>query len=828
MSPSSSAVTPSKKARNPPQPVQTTVFLNRRSPCPNVDVRQLPPEQNRPPAGSLLAKLPPAAQRQASNPVSVPESSAPSFFEDPSAYLAQQTVLVRSSMAVETPEPLQQQESPDEQDVLDQKESQQQEGRRPEQKVEQQPEQQAEKQHAPEQQELQPEQTRQERPEEETTQHQDSDDHLPGDLLDCIPVSMEDVFESQKEKCDDSAPEVVPTVVPDAPATPVDVPVAIVPVAAPPAAVETAPVTSVEPNPPATQVPAPPAVRTSAPPRPVKSRVASGKKSPRRNQQAIVSHSTKVIQPAQCQPQLQQQPVAVPQPQQQQTLQQHITNYWPPISTAQFRASFPFSYQSPGAAPTPIFTTAQLRPNNNSLTFVTTAGPHSAPVTPVAGPHVFNAHSLPLLTTRPALAPSGQLVHVVSTLDTSSMPILTVAPPTAPVVPLPVAPATAALTNQPTARGLTRTGKKKKSTPQTVASILHGAQLQQFTHQQQPQQESALPPPQHQPQPQQQVVYNVQGLQHSFPQLSTLALMPDGKTYVVVHQNSAQHSPAPHPTAGHWVVSQRPGVHPAFQTLPVVQQPPGTLIATAPAGQAPNLLGGFQTTAACQPMAPTTTFVLQSAPGSSGPVGGTQQVLIHSDGTLQTLQTAPAGPTAPAEHQNSLQLAPYGGLFIRCPPNNTILSCGPSPQSIRTLQIPIAAAVPGRSPDSSGLDGVTSTKPLTTELVTCGEATPPQTIQTLQTIQQQQPGTSIATTNGLAVRVAQPSPVVQSSQIDSCTVQEDQEEGAGMILPADPTPLWTDSSKRPPVPNGTTEYNNNTHWLKTRISINAILPNPVN
>jgi len=79
-----------------------------------------------------------------------------------------------------------------------------------------------------------------------------------------------------------------------------------------------------------------------------------------------------------------------------------------------------------------------------------------------------------------------------------------------------------------------------------------------------------------------------------------------------------------------------------------------------------------------------------------------------------------------------------------------------------------------------------------------------------------------------------PSPVVQSSQIDSC-VHEDPSDNASGLVQITAAELWTDGSK--PV-----EYNNNIHWLKAS-DINPAataaavavqqdpgyqLPNPVN
>lgn len=138
----------------------------------------------------------------------------------------------------------------------------------------------------------------------------------------------------------------------------------------------------------------------------------------------------------------------------------------------------------------------------------------------------------------------------------------------------------------------------------------------------------------------------------------------------------------------------------------------------------------------------------------------------------------------------------------------------------------------GRSPDSSSVDGVTSscldsdnnqttTVTMATELVACGEATPPQAHPQIRA-------------------AGHPSPVVQSSQIDSCVHEEGDNLAAAAaaaatsIHPA--AELWTDKgAKRPP------EFNNNIHWLKASstpvaaaVTTPALLddqyqlPNPVN
>jgi len=151
---------------------------------------------------------------------------------------------------------------------------------------------------------------------------------------------------------------------------------------------------------------------------------------------------------------------------------------------------------------------------------------------------------------------------------------------------------------------------------------------------------------------------------------------------------------------------------------------------------------------------------------------------------------------------------------------------------VRTLPLSIpmtgaAAAGPaGRSPDSSSIDGVTSScldsdnnqttaVTMATELVACGEATPPQAHPQIRA-------------------AGHPSPVVQSSQIDSC-VQEEGDNPATAVTSVHPaTELWTDkTAKRPP------EFNNNIHWLKASSTPGAAavaslpsgqyqLPNPVN
>ena len=391
--------------------------------------------------------------------------------------------------------------------------------------------------------------------------------------------------------------------------------------------------------------------------------------------------------------------------------------------------------------------------------------------------NMFTNQSLPVLTTRPALGPSGQLVHVLTTPG----PILTADPSTVPIT-LAVGPLSAgphsggsvgnSSNNSSNSRGLTRTGKKRKSAPQTVASILQGAQLAAITQQQQNHHHQATTltlSSQDVSGPPQQLVYNVQNFQQIQPQpqqtIQTLALMPDGKTYVVVNSQPAPAPPQSLPqqqqpnTAGHWLLSPRPAT--------------GQLI--APAGQPMNVtnlingINGFCTTQNTGPTA--TTFVLG---GTGGP-----QVLQLQDGTF--VQTT---------DQSNL-LTNYGGLFIRCPPTPTF-----SPTPVRTLPMPVPIAPgrsPGRSPDSSSVESnnniITSTAPTstaptlaTTTTVACGEATPPASSQPL----------SSSSSSSSSVGTAHPSPVVQSSQIDSC-VQEDTSSD----------PEKSNSLKRPD------EYNNN-------------------
>lgn len=294
--------------------------------------------------------------------------------------------------------------------------------------------------------------------------------------------------------------------------------------------------------------------------------------------------------------------------------------------------------------------------------------------------------------------------------------------------------------------------------------------------------------------------------------------MPDGKTYVVVNSSPAPTAiaqPAPqqhhhHPqtvqqsattpttaASGHWVLSSRPSTG---LNLATAGQPMQPVNVTNISG----LINGFS---------PTTTFVLggtgghqvlqlQVTIGSLDCLSGIGNVVmktntIKQDGTL--LQT-----TAPDQSANLLTTN-YGGLFIRCPPQQQQHAQQPpsifSPTTtttVRTLQpVPIAPGrSPGRSPDSSSvlLDGTTNSVGLVTssstgELIACGEATPPS--------QQQQ--------QAIVVRTAHPSPVVQSSQIDSCVQEVDDSRSTAVVVTT-----ATDPTK--PM-----EHNNNIHqqhWLK--------------
>lgn len=56
------------------------------------------------------------------------------------------------------------------------------------------------------------------------------------------------------------------------------------------------------------------------------------------------------------------------------------------------------------------------------------------------------------------------------------------------------------------------------------------------------------------------MILMLQGFQQ-IPQVSTLALMPDGKTYVVVNSPAPAAHTQQHPAGGHWLLSQRtPGI----------------------------------------------------------------------------------------------------------------------------------------------------------------------------------------------------------------------------------------------------------------------------
>ena len=141
---------------------------------------------------------------------------------------------------------------------------------------------------------------------------------------------------------------------------------------------------------------------------------------------------------------------------------------------------------------------------------------------------------------------------------------------------------------------------------------------------------------------------------------------------------------------------------------------------------------------------------------------------------------------------------------------------GNTPVRTLPLSIPVAgtAGAAGRSPDSSSVDGVTSscldsdnnqtaTVTMATELVACGEATPPQA-------------------NPQIRAAGHPSPVVQSSQIDSCVHEEGDNPATAPTSAHQAAELWTDKAgKRPP------EFNNNIHWLKasnTPAVAAAVLP----
>ena len=682
------------------QQQQQPPSLFRRSPCPNVDVRQIPPEQNRPPAGSLLP------QRSS--------SSGPTFFEDPSAYLAQQTVLLQSSLqsgsnTVPSPSPV-----------------------------------------PP--------------PTTEPVEQEQTQEELLGDLLDCIPDSMEEVLDRQKDVA--AAAEAAAQAEKAANLIKQAAAAAAAAAAARQQAVVTAqqqpqqqqqqprPKPQKSPSVPVSLAPAPVAARTKPPPLAIRPATPASAARSRARAAEMPSKSTKSRSPRRThhQPIQIQSNAKVLQPAQQQLIhQQQQHQFWPAISAPNIgplrTTSFPFTYHSAlaPATTTPIFSTAALRPGNLPMTFLTSAPTHPNPSNPA---NVFN-QSLPVLTTRPALAPSGQVVHVLTTPGPmlAAAPLATEPSNTVPI--LTVGPMNAGNhSNVNNSRGLTRTGKKRKSTPQTVASILQqGAQLAAMTQQQH-----------HQPQQhhqattltlsQEPLVYNVQNFQQIQPQqtIQTLALMPDGKTYVVVN---SQPAPAPQPThqqntGGHWLLSPRPAnnQHHATPTL------------IAPAGQPVNVF--------CTTQTPGTTFVLN---GASAPT----QVLQLQDGTLVQTTT----------DQSNL-LANYGGLFIRCPTTPTGTQIFSTSPAVRTLPLPIPIAPgrsPGRSPDSSSIDGVTSSSANAETLVACGEATPP--------------------SQTLAVRTAHPSPVVQSSQIDSCVQEVETTDAEGV--------------------KKSSEFNNNNsvqHWLK--------------
>ena len=417
-------------AASPAQPPAQQ--LHRRSPCPNVDVRQIPLEHNRPPAGSLLPQVRP--------------STGPNFFQDPSAYLAQQTVLLQSSLNSQ--------------------------GETPSSAAAAAPNPPAAEQVADE-----------------------AGEELLGDLLDCIPDSMEEVLDRQKdvaaaaeaaaqaEKAANLIKQAAAAVIQRQPEAAPPVSTAVVVQQQQPKPERPAARSSTKPPPLAIR-PATPA--TAARARAIRAAEPSGSKgtkskSPRRNGSGssahhhhhhqvpiqIQSNAPKVLQPA--------------QPHHQQAQQ-----FWPAISTTTNlgplrTTSCPFTYHSTvGPSATPIFSTAALRPGNLPMTFLTSTATHPGQQ---QGHNMFNTQSLPtVLTTRPALAPSGQLVHVL----TAPGPILAAAEPSTTTVPiLAVGPMSAATgSGSHSGRGLTRTGKKRKSTPQTVASILQqGAQLTAMTQQ---------------------------------------------------------------------------------------------------------------------------------------------------------------------------------------------------------------------------------------------------------------------------------------------------------------------------------------------------------
>jgi hypothetical protein len=99
----------------------------------------------------------------------------------------------------------------------------------------------------------------------------------------------------------------------------------------------------------------------------------------------------------------------------------------------------------------------------------------------------------------------------------------------------------------------------------------------------------------------------------------------------------------------------------------------------------------------------------------------------------------------------------------------------------------------------------------TGSLVACGEATPPSQA-------------SSASSASLAVRTAHPSPVVQSSQIDSC-VQEVETEQQQQILQANAKLVKKSAEFNNNNNNNTTATTLTTttvqHWLKPEIITNA-------
>lgn len=444
------AVAPVQQPSTTPLPAH----IRRTSPCPNVDVRQIPLEQNRPPTGSLLP------QPKSSGGQSQANNAGPTFFEDPSAYLAQQTVLLQSSLSqgqtsVETPpQPVSSVSEPQQSGTI------------------------------------------------ATSTADESGEELLGDLLDCIPDSMEEVLDRQKDvaaaaEAAAQAEKAANLLIKQAAAQQAAQQATAAAAAAAAATTAVAVVVHQQQSPPkqpkqeaaARSKPPPLAIRPATPATaaakslapqraiPVKS---AKSKSPRRTTQHQHHHGhhqpiqmsvPKMLQPAQQTSFVQQQQQHLPPQQQPQ--------FWPAISTmGPLRTtSFPFAtYQHGGQGQgTPIFSTAMRPGNNLPMTFLSTSTGQQA--------HggVFSTQSLPLLTTRSALGPSGQLVHVL----TSPGPTIQLTTPTeqsvVPTVPiLAVGPMNNTTSTNSGNRGLTRTGKKRKSSPQTVASILQqttGAQL---------------------------------------------------------------------------------------------------------------------------------------------------------------------------------------------------------------------------------------------------------------------------------------------------------------------------------------------------------------